>query len=80
MTFRPGQPPNPQIISLFLRGNGGPSRYVRGCEWEHLAAGLVFSGKESFLFPHGPPLRPPSFRDPAGVVPFLSFNGSLGKS
>lgn len=80
MTFTPMQLPNPQIISLFLRGSGGMSSYESGCEWEHLAAGLGFAEKESFLFQHGPPLRPPHFRDPVGVVPFLSFNGSLGKS
>jgi hypothetical protein len=80
MTFTPVQLPNPQIISLFLRGSGGPSRCVSGCEWEHLAAGLGFAEKEPFLFPHGPRPRPPYFWDPAGVVPFLSFSGSLGKS
>ena len=38
---------------------------MSGCEWEHLAAGLGFAEKEPFLFPHGPPLRPPQFWDPA---------------
>ena len=41
---------------------------------------LVFPEEESSLFPHRLPLRPPNFPGPAGVIPFLSFSGGMGKS
>lgn len=49
MTFTPMQLPNPQIISLFLRGSGGMSSYATAvmgtpCSWSG------FAEKESFLF------------------------------
>lgn len=71
---------------LYARPASKPSNYFTFPEKKYRGRstlqlpGLVFPEEESFLFPHRLPLRPPNFQGPAGLIPFLSFNGGLGKS